>query len=94
MEESHKMAVSVRVTGQVQGVSYRAWTKATADRLGLRGWVRNEPYGSVIAMLSGPESAVTQMIDAMWQGPAAASVRDVQVSPDKTEAPVDFEIRH
>jgi acylphosphatase len=55
-------AVLVRIEGSVQGVGFRAWTQSEASRLGLRGWVRNEPDGSVAAHLEG--SRVT----GCWNG--------------------------
>ncbi len=72
--------VRLRITGRVQGVGYRAWVLATADRLGLRGWVRNRTDGSVEAVLLGEESAVAAMIAACHDGPPAARVRDVATS--------------
>ncbi|WP_146344129.1 acylphosphatase [Phaeobacter marinintestinus] len=75
-------AVQARVMGQVQGVAYRAWTRGTAETLGLRGWVRNEPNGSVSALLIGPQDKIDDMIARMWDGPGAASVRDVERHPE------------
>lgn len=72
--------VRLRITGRVQGVGYRAWVLATADRLGLRGWVRNRTDGSVEAVLLGEEGAVTAMIAACHDGPPAARVQDVVIS--------------
>lgn len=80
MAEAHT-EVLVRVTGQVQGVNYRAWTRATAAALGLTGWVRNERDGSVTALVAGPESLVQQMVEAMWEGPASAAVANVATEP-------------
>lgn len=77
----------LRITGLVQGVAYRAWTQGMAHHLGLSGWVRNEGDGSVKALISGPEQAVDEMITACWDGPGAARVTNVQVTP--AEAPVD-----
>src|SRR4029079_5743084 len=57
-------AVTVKVTGRVQGVSFRWYTVREAERLGVTGWVRNEPDGSVAAHLEGEDSA----LDAMGQG--------------------------
>ncbi|HRO12854.1 MAG TPA: acylphosphatase, partial [Amaricoccus sp.] len=51
---AEEIALRVRVTGRVQGVWYRGWTEDEATRRGLRGWVRNEPDGSVAAVLAGP----------------------------------------
>jgi acylphosphatase len=70
----------VRITGLVQGVSFRAWTQSEARRLGLTGWVRNERDGSVSALLSGPDDAVDAMIVRLHTGPPAAQVADVAVA--------------
>ncbi|MFP4043643.1 MAG: acylphosphatase [Rhodosalinus sp.] len=87
-------AVSVRVTGRVQGVSFRAWTEAEARRLGLAGWVRNAPDGSVEARLQGDPEAVRQMLRRLWDGPSAAHVTGVDSSPTATEPGLSgFEIR-
>lgn len=72
--------VLARVTGRVQGVSFRAWTRDTAIGLGLAGWVRNEADGSVSALLSGGQEAVDAMVGQLWQGPPHAQVRDVAIS--------------
>jgi acylphosphatase len=92
MSEERK-AVRARVTGRVQGVSYRVWTRAEARSLGLTGWVRNEPDGSVAALLAGRNAAVSAMLERLWSGPPGASVRDVAVADaDPAEAPPDFRI--
>lgn len=70
-------AVIAHVTGRVQGVWFRAWTKEKAQTLGLSGWVRNEADGSVTALISGPEADVARMVTALHQGPAAARVSGV-----------------
>ncbi len=90
---SGEIAVRVRVTGRVQGVWYRAWTQERARELGLSGWVRNEPDGSVAALLAGPEPAVQQMLDAMRGGPPAAQVAGVDTEPAApSEAGTGFRI--
>ncbi|WP_264213353.1 acylphosphatase [Leisingera thetidis] len=72
------VAVTARVTGHVQGVAFRTWARAEALRHGLSGWIRNEPDGSVRALLMGPASGVADMVRRMGRGPGAASVKDVQ----------------
>ena len=74
-------AVLVRVEGRVQGVWYRGWAVAEANRLGLAGWVRNRSDGSVEALLAGPVPAVDAMLEACWRGPPSARVSNVIVRP-------------
>jgi acylphosphatase len=75
------IAVRARITGRVQGVWFRAWTKAEAEARGLSGWVRNEPDGSVAALIAGPEDAVGEMVAALHGGPPRARVDAVEVEP-------------
>jgi acylphosphatase len=87
------IALEVRVSGRVQGVWYRAWTEREARRLGLRGWVLNEPGGSVLAVLAGPEAQVTAMVEAMRQGPPDARVTGLEATPVTDEGWPGFEVR-
>ncbi|QPM90648.1 acylphosphatase [Pseudooceanicola algae] len=82
----------IRVTGRVQGVAFRAWTRGQARKLGLAGWVRNDADGSVTALLHGEAAAVENMINACWTGPGAAEVRDVQATPATPPEWDDFRI--
>lgn len=74
-------ARQVRVTGRVQGVGFRAWTARRARALGLDGWVRNEPDGSVAALIAGPPDAVATMLGDLHRGPPAAWVDRVETVP-------------
>ncbi|HEX2146935.1 MAG TPA: acylphosphatase [Pseudorhizobium sp.] len=86
-------AVTLCVTGRVQGVAFRAWTREQATRLGLGGSVRNEADGSVAVLLVGPAAAVDQMIELLREGPPAASVAGVQTTEaDPQEVPGEFKI--
>ncbi len=73
-------AALLRITGRVQAVGYRAWAIAEAQRLGLRGWVRNRLDGSVEALVIGADDDVAAMIEACREGPFAARVTNVAVS--------------
>ena len=88
-----EIALRVRVTGRVQGVWYRGWAQTEARRLGLRGWVRNEPDGSVAAVLVGPEPRVAEMVDAMRRGPPDARVTGLSSEPAADEGFAGFEVR-
>lgn len=90
---ANEKAVRVHITGRVQGVSFRIWTRDEARGLGLAGWVRNERDGSVSAMLAGPAEAVDEMTERLRKGPPAARVADVGVEEvHLEERPSDFAI--
>ena len=86
-------AVRVRITGRVQGVSFRVWTRDEAERLGLVGYVRNEADGSVSALIMGSTGAVATMIERLRHGPPGASVSGVKTQEeDLAESPKGFRI--
>jgi len=79
------------VSGRVQGVFYRASTRAEARRLGLTGHARNLPDGRVEVLACGEGAAVDALIAWLWRGPTAAVVRDVSAEDvDGGLAPPDF----
>lgn len=86
--------IRVVISGRVQGVAYRAWTREQAVALGLRGWVRNRDDGSVEAVLGGPSEAVEAMLARMRQGPDAARVDALEHEPaEEAGLPEGFEVR-
>ena len=85
-------AVEVRVTGRVQGVSFRWYAVREARRLGLAGWVRNEPDGSVAAHLEGPDDAVAEMVAWCGHGPRAAVVNGIEVDDVAPTGASSFEV--
>ena len=87
-------ARKIRVSGRVQGVFFRAWTKQQADRLGVAGWVRNCADGSVEAHVEGDEDTVQKVIALLRQGPSGARVEHVRVENFEPEELSRFEIRH
>jgi acylphosphatase len=86
-------AVTVRVTGRVQGVAFRWYAVQEAERLGVTGWVRNEPDGSVAAHVEGDEEAVDAMAEWCRHGPSYASVRNVSVTEAQPSGARRFDIR-
>ena len=70
--------IHLRVRGRVQGVFYRASAQARAHELGLAGWVRNEPTGSVELLAEGPAAALDQLVAWCRVGPPSAEVETVE----------------
>ena len=69
-----------RVKGMVQGVGFRYSALNKARSLGLRGWVRNEPDGSVSTRFEGPEKDVNAFISWLNTGPSSAVVSELIVN--------------
>lgn len=84
---------NVRVNGRVQGVYYRASTVDMAKSLGLKGFVMNEPSGSVYMELEGDDHQVAQMIEWARKGPSRASVESLDVTEGSVVGFTKFEIR-
>jgi acylphosphatase len=83
MAEDDAMALSAQVHGRVQGVGFRMQAQSRARRLGLTGWVRNEPDGSVRVEAEGRAEAVRRYEQWLQQGPPGARVSsvDAQTGP-------------
>jgi acylphosphatase len=90
---SERVRRRLRVRGRVQGVAFRWSTRAEARRLGVDGWVRNLPDGSVEAVLEGPADAVARAEAFCGVGPPAARVDGVDARDEAPEGLAGFEIR-
>lgn len=90
---SAKTARNIKVTGVVQGVSFRAWTREKARELGIAGWIRNCPDGSVEAHLEGEEPKVRWLIDLIGDGPPGSRVDNVRSANAAIEDLHRFEVR-
>jgi acylphosphatase len=75
------MAVRAHVVvhGRVQGVWFRGSMQDEAERLGVAGWVRNRPDGTVEAEIEGAREMVDALIAWAHRGPRGARVTDVRV---------------
>ena len=78
MSEETSQLRAFRITGRVQGVFFRVWTRDAALELGLRGMVRNHNDGSVEAWALGSSKVLDAFELRLWEGPAAASVEGVE----------------
>lgn len=86
--------VHLKISGRVQGVSFRAYTQEEARNIGVTGWVRNIPDGRVEAVFEGNESQIEEMLDWCHTGPPLARVQDVDVQRESYQGTFDdFKIR-
>ncbi len=67
------------ISGRVQGVGFRWFTRGTADRLNLVGWVKNLPDGSVLCEAQGSPDLLEDFLGQLREGPAFARVSDIEV---------------
>ena len=85
--------MDVRVTGRVQGVAFRWYAEQQAAQLGVAGWVRNDPDGSVAAHVEGPPDAVDAMVAWCRRGPSSARFEHVAVWDGRVTGARGFETR-
>jgi acylphosphatase len=85
--------VSIRVSGRVQGVYFRASTKEKADELGISGWVKNERDGSVYIEAQAAEAALEKFIEWCKRGPSHAKVETFDLREIESKSFSGFEIR-
>ena len=83
----------VTARGRVQGVFFRAEASARARSLGLTGWIRNLPDGSVDAVFEGTKDAVESILRWCEHGPAGARVDEVEVTWEQPAGDVRFQVR-
>ncbi len=89
-----QLICQIKIIGRVQGVGYRQSAKDIAEQLGLTGWVKNCPDGSVKSKAIGTEDKVHEFIAWCRKGPASALVKEVQVEwLNEIPATATFEIR-
>ncbi len=88
------MRVAFRVAGVVQGVGFRRFVEREARRLGLAGWVRNEPGGAVSGEAEGGDAELSAFRVLLALGPAFAAVErlDWEALDMRSSLPFPFEI--
>ena len=84
--------LDITVKGKVQGVFYRGATKAVADQLGVKGYVKNEPNGDVIIAAEGDNISLEMFLDWCHEGPEHAKVISVQSNEGELKNYRNFEV--
>lgn len=88
-----KLAFRIQIQGTVQGVCFRASMKSQADQLKLAGWVQNCSDGSVEAIVEGNPASIETIVYWCHEGPDAAIVDRVDISPRLPEGFSEFSIK-
>lgn len=88
-------SLHLMISGNVQGVGFRAWIRHKAILHGLTGWVRNRDDGAVELVASGTKSHLTALIAHAKIGPPLGRVDDVVITWLANEAVFsDFKVVH
>lgn len=83
----------VIVHGRVQGVGFRVTVARRAESLGVAGWVRNRPDGTLEAVFEGERERIESLVRLCGDGPRSAAVARVEARVERPEGLTRFEIR-
>lgn len=75
-----KKTVSIKVSGKVQGVGFRYYTKKKAEEYTINGFVQNKADGSVYIEANGEKIDMDTFVDWCKKGPSWARVLDIRIS--------------
>jgi acylphosphatase len=87
-----KKTVKIVLSGRVQGVSFRAATKAVANQLGIAGRICNQPDGTVLIVAEADKLTLDLFIDWCREGPDRADVERIQIDAIEPLGYLGFEI--
>ena len=93
--DKRRAHIAIVVHGRVQGVCYRAFTQSTAERLGITGFARNVPRGTVEIQAEGRVGTLEEFITHLKGGPPGAQVQKIDVNwSENLEYFTTFSIRY
>jgi len=87
------MTIKIIITGNVQGVFFRAFIKDRAVELGLRGYVKNMEDGTLEAVAQGSQDLLDKLVQFCHKGPTGAKIKEVKVSKTPDQEFITFEIK-
>lgn len=83
------------ITGKVQNVAFRAYAQDSADELGITGWVKNLPDGSVLLCAQGMPDTLKDYVEYLHEGSLRAEVEGVSVEWGSPKTVfTEFSIKH
>ncbi|TAE42579.1 MAG: acylphosphatase [Sphingobacteriales bacterium] len=86
------IAYKITITGRVQGVSFRLSTKAVADQLGVKGFVKNQTDGSVYIEAEAEDIYMQEFLNWCKQGPDEALVQNIAIEAIEIKMHQNFNI--
>ncbi|MAG50841.1 acylphosphatase [archaeon] len=87
--------VHIFISGIVQGVFFRSNIKEKANKLNLKGFVKNLPNGKVEAIFEGKEENINEILKFCKKGPSGANIKDVEIKEGKVNNEFNsFEVRY
>lgn len=90
-----KVRAHIFVSGLVQGVFFRSYTRQEANRRNVKGWVRNLTDGRVEVLIEGEEDDVKKMIESCRKGSSHARVKNLTITWEDYNGDFqDFKIRY
>ena len=84
--------LDIIISGRVQGVFFRATTKAVADQLGVKGTARNRPDGTVFIEAEGDEFSLDIFLEFCNKGSDRSAVEKVEVTEGEVQGFRNFEV--
>ena len=85
--------LNIQVFGLVQGIFFRTTAKERADKLGLSGFTKNMPNGSVYIEAEGEKDRLDKFLTWCWKGPSMAQVEKVEITEDTLKNFKEFNIK-
>jgi len=86
------ITVHMFVSGRVQGVGFRFFTKYTAEQLNIKGWVKNLADGRVEIKSTGKEENIKKFINKIKKGSPLSEIKNVSIEYEPLEEFDSFEI--
>jgi len=87
-----KKSIRLYINGTVQGIFFRTFIKEHAEKLNLKGFVRNLEDGKIEVFLEGGIDEVQKMIDICKKGPRHSMIRDIKIKPETFQDYTEFKI--
>ena len=91
---AEKIQKHIFLSGRVQGVGFRAFTRQQAAVLDIKGWVKNLADGRVEIIVQGEKPEVKEMISKLKEGPSFAKVEDIEINEEEPDDFSGFKIKY